>query len=225
MDLDLDAEFEQGDDDNKSLDLEHGLDDQEQDELEDDRDGDAACACPPGLSSTASKKRSDKYKDAVKGAYSYTPTSCLAADNQLMPEPEAVTIPYRLNLFSLSVMKSLQLNSDEPYNTLKAQVLAKISTSLNPKTLDFQHYTVLYNIPHVVSKPGIPIPDESAYNFMIKRILKIKNLNTVSLHIESKVPEDESDKENNKDTEEEGTSKKKKKKKLASKVLSLFVTF
>jgi hypothetical protein len=60
---------------------------------------------------------------------------------------------------------------------------------------------------------------------MIKRILKIKNLNTVSLHIESKVPEDESDKENNKDTEEEGTSKKKKKKKLASKVLSLFVTF
>ena len=114
------------------------------------------------------------------------------------------------------VLVSLRLNSDEPYDTLKAQVLTKISASLNPKTLDFEHYTILYNIPRVVSKPGIPVSDESAYNFMIERILKIKNLDTVNLQIESKTLEDESDKENDEGAADEGASKKKKK--SASKV-------
>jgi hypothetical protein len=68
MDLDPDAEFEQGDDDDESLDLERGLDDQELDELEDDGDGDAVDDLLPSPPSTASKKKSAKNTDAAKGA-------------------------------------------------------------------------------------------------------------------------------------------------------------
>ena len=67
MDLDSDAEPEQGDDD-ESLDSAHGLDDQEQDELEYDEDEDAISAPLPSPPPTTSKKRCEKNKDVAKGA-------------------------------------------------------------------------------------------------------------------------------------------------------------
>lgn len=111
---------------------------------------------------------------------------------------------------------SLNLACDEPYDTFKAQVLQKINASICPQTLNFSHYTVLYNIPCIVSKPGIPISNEDSYSFMIEQICNITKLDTVNLHIESKAPAEESDKENIDNAEDEGASKKKKK--TASKV-------
>jgi len=111
---------------------------------------------------------------------------------------------------------SLNLACDEPNDTFKAQVLQKIDASIHPKTLNFSHYTVLYNIPRIVSKPGIPIPDKDSYYFIIERIRNITKLDTVNLHIESKAPAEESDKENVDSAEDKGASKKKKK--TASKV-------
>ena len=105
---------------------------------------------------------------------------------------------------------SLNLDCDEPYDTFKAQVLQKIDVSIHPKSLDFSHYTVLYNIPRIVSKPGIPISDEDSYSSMVERIHNITKLDTVNLHIESKAPAEESDKENDDNAEDEGASKKKK---------------
>jgi hypothetical protein len=103
---------------------------------------------------------------------------------------------------------SLNLGCNEPYDTFKAQVLQKINVSIHPTTLDFSHYTVLYNIPCIVSKPGIPISNENLYSFMIKRICNITKLDTVNLHIESKAPAEQSDKENDNNAEDKGVSKK-----------------
>jgi hypothetical protein len=106
---------------------------------------------------------------------------------------------------------SLNLDCDEPYDTFKAQVLQKIDISIHPKSLDFSHYAVLYNIPCIVSKPGIPISNKDSYTYssMIERIHNITKLNTVNLHIESKAPAEEADKENDDNAEDEGASKKK----------------
>ena len=110
---------------------------------------------------------------------------------------------------------SLNLGCDEPYDTFKAQVLQKINVSIHPKMLDFSHYTVLYSIPCIVSKLGIPISDKDSYSSMIERIHNITKLDTVNLHIESKAPAEESNKENDDIAEDEGALKKKK---TASKV-------
>jgi hypothetical protein len=110
---------------------------------------------------------------------------------------------------------SLNLGCDEPYDTFKAQVLQKIDVSICPKMLDFSHYTVLYSIPRIVLKPGIPISDKDSYSSMIEQIRNIIKLDTVNLHIKSKAPAEESNKENDDNAEDKGASKKKK---TASKV-------
>lgn len=129
------------------------------------------------------------------------------------------SIPYMLSLYSSTEMKkptskhepiivSLSLLSNKPFDTFKAQVLPKISQTLNPTALDFSQYHILYNIPHVVTKPGYPASDEASYKLMLKSALKAKDLNVVNLLIESQAPSAVGNKENETDNETANQKKK-----------------
>ena len=97
---------------------------------------------------------------------------------------------------------SFQLHSDEVWDTVKAQILVKISAALNPPVLDFTHYDILLYIPHVISKPSIPFVSEPNYTILLQKTLgkdKIKtgmlvNLTIVQLNAgadkENVVPQD-----------------------------------
>jgi len=103
-------------------------------------------------------------------------------------------ITYTISIYTPSQMKKdekkrgdpkntfLQLRSDEPWDTLKAQLLAKISNILKPVTLEFANYGFYFTVPHVHTK-GTSLDDEPSYSFMVDWALKGKDP-AVSLTIE-----------------------------------------
>ena len=89
-------------------------------------------------------------------------------------------------LVSKRVSKSftLQLRSDTPLDTLKAQMLVKISAAFNPPVLDITHYDIMFTITRVVSKPGILIVTEADYGILLEKALgKGKTMAIVNLVI------------------------------------------
>ena len=83
----------------------------------------------------------------------------------ILDAPSGKVLTYLLTIFSAieaskAVSKrrpesdELDLLSTEPWDTFKAQVLAKISKNLAPRILDFDDYKIMYFIPRLVPKPG-----------------------------------------------------------------------
>lgn len=58
---------------------------------------------------------------------------------------------------------------DEPWDTLRAQILAKISTTLSPKTIDFDDYDISFFIPRVLPKPGLALANLADFEGLLKR--------------------------------------------------------
>jgi len=106
--------------------------------------------------------------------------------------------------------QSLQLLSDCPWDTIKAQILQKISISLRPATINFEHYTVLFYISRLIPKPGMPLTTPQEHAFMIDHASKAKNP-IVNLTITENEREDDRDKENEADAEDDGARSKKSK--------------
>ena len=138
--------------------------------------------------------------------------------------PEARSVTYLLTIISVTEMKKsvskrqsvsghLKLDSDEPWDTLKAQILVKISDALRPAKIDYADYNVIFHITCLVPKPGMALNDNYDCSFMLEQALKGKNA-VVNLVVTGIAKEMESDKENerNSDDEESGTGKTSKKK-------------
>ena len=111
-------------------------------------------------------------------------TPCLD-DEPLVPVVQNIT--YILSIFPSAEMKkpvskriakghTIQLGADQEWDTLRAQMLVKISASLNPKVLDFDNYSILFHIPRCVPKPGISLAKPEEYNVMIAQAIKTKNI-------------------------------------------------
>jgi hypothetical protein len=49
---------------------------------------------------------------------------------------------------------------------LKAQILTKISTALNPSIIEFTDYEIMFYITRIISKPGIPLATEVNYSLL-----------------------------------------------------------
>ena len=78
-----------------------------------------------------------------------------------MPEPALVakTVLFVATIISTTQMKKpltkrtpkpgvkFLFSLNEPWNTLHAQILAKISTTLNPRTIDLDDYDISFFIP------------------------------------------------------------------------------
>jgi hypothetical protein len=117
-------------------------------------------------------------------------------------QSSATTITYILALFSAADMKqavskrrpkngSLQLSLEKPWDTLKAQLLAKIDTLLKPKTISYEDYKVMFYIPRVVPKPGISLTTDTDYTLLLECVRKNA---LVHLNITSRISDN--DKEN-----------------------------
>jgi hypothetical protein len=103
---------------------------------------------------------------------------------------------------------SLQLPTDKAWDTVKAQILEKISVSLRPQNLDFNNYTVLFYITRLVSKPGMPLTKPEEYTFMIEQAMKLKTP-LVNMTITENKNKNDPDKENQDRDEDEGSGSKK----------------
>jgi hypothetical protein len=105
---------------------------------------------------------------------------------------------------------SLTLSTDEPWDTMKAQILVKISDSLNPSLLDFNNYNTSFYINRTLPKPGLPLLAESDYLTMTKKAFNMKgNDPTVHVVVVGKTGTDD-DKENDEAEPDEPQKKAKK---------------
>ncbi|KAI6008433.1 hypothetical protein EDC04DRAFT_2907192 [Pisolithus marmoratus] len=82
----------------------------------------------------------------------------------------------------------LKLNSDLPFDTVKAQLLIKISAHLQPDTISFDDYKVTFSIPHISPTP-FSVTEEDDYVKLIQHVKKAKNFEA-NIYIQQKnVPE------------------------------------
>jgi hypothetical protein len=107
------------------------------------------------------------------------------------------TITYVISLFSAEELAKsetkrkprnviLTLSTDEPWDTMKAQLLVKIELVFSPQQLQFSDYEIMYYIRGVIPKPGIPLTDVE-YISLISRIVKSASTTpTINLIIEPK---------------------------------------
>ncbi|KAG0696077.1 hypothetical protein DFH29DRAFT_813490, partial [Suillus ampliporus] len=88
-------------------------------------------------------------------------------------------ISYMVLILSASKMKkpkskrepvnaSIDLRTDKPWDTLKAQILVKISAVINPRMLCFDNYLLTYHISQVLPKPGLSFSTQADYDGMMK---------------------------------------------------------
>jgi hypothetical protein len=101
---------------------------------------------------------------------------------------------------------SFTLATDKPWDTLKAQLLAKIDSALQPRKINFADYQIKYQIPRVLSKPGLDLNCEEDYADLVDRSHNIK-ANPPTININIRPISGDNDKEN----EEEDSSGKTKK--------------
>lgn len=107
------------------------------------------------------------------------------------------------------VSTSLELWSDEPWDTVKAQFLVKISDALSPQNLDFTDYDTRFYIPHSLPKPGIELVMPENYASLVTRAHNLTS-NTPTVNITIRRKGGGADKENLTEVEVEATSKAKK---------------
>ncbi|KAJ7699499.1 hypothetical protein B0H16DRAFT_1484141 [Mycena metata] len=105
--------------------------------------------------------------------------------NKAAATPLVREITYTASIYTADQMKKskssrvaiatdiLTLNSDEPFDTLKAQLGVKIVTALKPAKLDFDDYIISFTVPRQVSEP-IGLTDDKKYKHLVDNALKVK---------------------------------------------------
>jgi hypothetical protein len=78
----------------------------------------------------------------------------------------------------------LRLDKDEEWDTVKAQVMAKIDLILKPPTIAYNDYNIMFTIPHFSPHP-MPLDSEKKYTYLVEHALKAKSP-SVKIIIEAK---------------------------------------
>lgn len=84
----------------------------------------------------------------------------------------------------------MKLDSDEPYDTWKAQLLVRIDQNLLRDTIRFEDYDILFAIPRISPSP-IALQSQEDYAVLLERTLKSRELSAnvyVQERVGSKVP-------------------------------------
>jgi hypothetical protein len=76
--------------------------------------------------------------------------------------------------------------SIETWDTLKAQLLAKISVFLDPRTLVFEDYKISFTVPRH-SKTPLPLHSLEDFRQLLQRALKTKKDPTANIMVEALV--------------------------------------
>ena len=204
-------------------------DDPESDEDDDDDEenlhipGPAPRAMPTPPATTKKRKWGQKEKEQGEQNFYLPCIQCLIGPFAVPETP--IEITYMLTLTSVAELKktvskrktksaNIRLNSDEPFDTFKAQVLVKISHALKPRTENIANYEIRCTINRVISKPGMDVESEEDYAMMVESALKSKSPHIVNICVEEIEGVAGANKENeqNEDSDDNETGKKKKKK-------------
>ncbi|KAG1837958.1 hypothetical protein C8R48DRAFT_666962 [Suillus tomentosus] len=142
--------------------------------------------------------------------------------------PVTRDISYMVSILSAGEMKkakskrepvntSIDLRTNEPWDTLKAQILVKISTAINPCMLHFDDYSLTYHISRVLPKPGLSLLTEADYNGMMKRVDGMAaKAPTVNINVIQTQPASNNNENQGEDESELAKSKTKKRKESAA---------
>ena len=115
----------------------------------------------------------------------------------MAPEPpKPVNITYVLTIYSKTEMEKgekqrkpsntfFQLKSDLEWDTIKAQLLEKISQALRPKTISYTEYDITWVVPRYQGS-HMQLQTEDDYKFLLAHALKPKEP-TVNVKIEAKL--------------------------------------
>lgn len=82
----------------------------------------------------------------------------------------------------------IQLCEDQAWDTVKAQLMAKIESILKPATIRYEDYNGTFAIPRHSPQP-MPLNDAEKYAFLVERALKTKNDPAVKIVVEARVIE------------------------------------
>ncbi|KAL4072349.1 hypothetical protein V8B97DRAFT_1917139 [Scleroderma yunnanense] len=88
-------------------------------------------------------------------------------------------ISYLISILSAAKMKkikskhelmneSVDLSIEVPWDTLKAQILAKIVKTLNPQLIIFKDYTMVYYISCILPKSGLSLAGQEDFDGLMK---------------------------------------------------------
>jgi hypothetical protein len=130
---------------------------------------------------------------------------------------------YVLALFSAAEMEkpatkrtakngSIHLDTDEPWDTMKAQLLVQISNTLKPPFLDFPQFKITFYIPRILPKPGLTLLDDTDYDYMIEWARSLKSADLIiNLIVIEKTSQNKENMPNAEETDKgvEGKGKKK----------------
>jgi hypothetical protein len=106
-------------------------------------------------------------------------------------------ITYNISAFSATQMKKSKSKCGNPLNdfmqllenwvwdTMKVQILVKMSELLQPKTIDYNDYSVSFSIaPH--SPQPMPLNSAEKYNYILEHALKNKTDPAVKIIVEGR---------------------------------------
>ncbi|KAJ3511382.1 hypothetical protein NMY22_g15666 [Coprinellus aureogranulatus] len=86
------------------------------------------------------------------------------------------------------VCLSFELSDDEPWDTFKAQFLAKLNNKVKNAPVDYDEYEVLFYIPRLLPKPGLDLSDQDAYSSLVSRGQSVKANPTIQLTVTQHPP-------------------------------------
>ncbi|KAG1754121.1 hypothetical protein EDD22DRAFT_1000960 [Suillus occidentalis] len=104
------------------------------------------------------------------------------ASEAIVNNPQRPKITYILAMFPEDQLQKpekqrkainafLCLSSDQEFDTLKAQILQKISEKLKPKTLTYENYSIEWYIPRLQTAP-LALSSADDYKFLLEHALK-----------------------------------------------------
>lgn len=83
----------------------------------------------------------------------------------------------------------VDLRSDKPFDTLKAQVLVKIADILNPNQLKYDDYNITFTVPRKITNP-LPLDSAAKYQHLVTHALQIKTMPSAKIAVEPKLVSD-----------------------------------
>jgi hypothetical protein len=81
-----------------------------------------------------------------------------------------------------------RLDEDKEWDTMKAQIMAKIDSILKPRTISYDDYDITFAIPRYSPQPML-LDDNDKYLYMVEHALKAKSGPCAKIVIEARVSE------------------------------------
>ena len=122
--------------------------------------------------------RDNIHSDTLASMPIKTPVKCKCEAKTC--QAASTNLTYLLTILSASELKksvakrcpktfTVRLNKDEPWDTVKAQFLVKITQALNPTVINWNNYSVTFYISRILPKPGASLSEPCDHAFLLEQ--------------------------------------------------------